>query len=41
MPGPTPHYPLEFNKEAVQLYRSSEKTIPKVAEDLGIASESL
>ena len=41
MPGPTPHYPPEFKREAVELYRSSEKSIPKVAEELGIASESL
>ena len=41
MPGPTPHYPPEFKLEAVQLYRSSEKSIPKMAEELGIASESL
>ena len=41
MPGPTPHYPPEFKREAVQLYRSSGKSIPKVAKDLGIASESL
>ena len=41
MPGPTPHYPPEFKRETVRLYRSSEKSIPKVAEDLGIASESL
>ncbi len=41
MPGPTPHYPSEFKREAVQLYRSSEKSIPKMAEELGIASESL
>lgn len=41
MPGPTPHYPPEFKREAVQLYRSSEKSIPKMAEDLGVASESL
>ena len=42
MPGPTPHYyPPEFKPEAVELYRSSEKSIPKVAEELGIASESL
>ncbi len=40
MPGPTPHYPLEFKREAVQLYRSSGKSIPKMAEELGIASES-
>lgn len=41
MPGPTPHYPPEFRREAVELYRSSEKSIPKMAEELGIASESL
>ena len=41
MPGPTPHYPPEFKREAVKLYRSSEKSIPKMAEELGIASESL
>lgn len=41
MPGPTPHYPPEFKREAVQLYRSSEKSIPKVAQELGIADESL
>jgi transposase len=41
VPGPTPHYPPEFKREAVQLYRSSEKSIPKMAEELGIASESL
>jgi transposase len=41
VPGPTPHYPPEFRKEAVQLYRSSEKSIPKVAQELGIAEESL
>jgi transposase len=41
VPGPTPHYPPEFNREAVELHRSSEKSIPKMAEELGIASESL
>ncbi len=41
MPGPTPHYPPEFKREAVRLYRSSEKSIPKMAEELGIASESM
>jgi transposase len=41
VPGPTPHYPPEFKREAVELYRSSEKSIPKMADELGIASESL
>ena len=35
------HYPPEFKREAVMLYRSSGKSIPKMAEDLVIASESL
>jgi transposase len=41
VPGPTPHYPPEFKREAVELYRSSERSIPKVAKELGIADESL
>ncbi len=41
MPGPTPHYPPEFKREAVELYRSSgKKSIPKMAEELRISSES-
>jgi transposase len=41
MPGPALHYPLEFKKETVQLYHSSEKSIRKLAEELGIVSECL
>jgi len=41
VPGPTPHYPPEFKREVVKLHRSSQKSIPKMAEELGIASESL
>ena len=41
MPGPTPHYPPEFKREAVQLYRSSGESISKVAEELGVSTESL
>jgi transposase len=42
VPGPTPHYPPEFKREAVELYRSSgkKKSISKIAEELGISSES-
>jgi transposase len=41
VPGPTPHYLPEFNREAIRLYRCSNSSIPKMAEELGIASESL
>jgi transposase len=41
VPGPTPHYPPEFKREAVELYLSSERSIPKVAQGVGIADESL
>jgi transposase len=41
VPGPTPHYPPQFKREVVELYRSSEQSIPKVAKELGIADESL
>jgi transposase len=41
VPGPTPHYPPEFKREAVRLCRSSNKSIPKMAEELGGASEAM
>jgi transposase len=41
VPGPTPHYPPEFKREAVQLYRASGKSISRVAEELGVSTESL
>lgn len=34
-------YPPEFREEAVRLYRSSDRSISKVARELGISSESL
>jgi transposase len=41
MAGKKPPYPPEFREEAVRLYRSSDKSIKKVSDDLGISSESL
>jgi len=41
MPGKKPPYPPEFRAEAVRLYRSSDKSLKKVSDDLGISSESL
>ena len=34
-------YPPEFKREAVELYRRSDKSIAVVASELGIATESL
>lgn len=34
-------YPSEFKAEAVELYRSSDKSIRDIANDLGISPESL
>jgi transposase len=36
-----PGYPSEFRAEAVQLYRSSGRSMREVAENLGISNESL
>ena len=41
MPGTTPRYPPEFKSEAVRLVRSSEKSISKVAKELGVSDNSL
>ena len=42
MPGATPRYSPEFRAEAVRLVRSSpEKTIPKIAQDLGVSDNAL
>jgi transposase-like protein len=34
--GPTPHHLSEFKRGAVDLYRSSGTSVPKVTEELGI-----
>jgi transposase len=41
MLGKKPPYPPEFRAEAVRLYRSSDKSLKTVSDDLGISSESL
>jgi transposase len=38
MPGP---YPMEFRREAVALLRSSGKTVPQLAGELGVSPQSL
>jgi transposase len=34
-------YPEEFRKRAVQLVRSTDKSIPAIAEELGVSDQSL
>lgn len=41
MPNPKPPYPPEFRAEAVRLARQPGQSIRRVANDLGIANESL
>jgi transposase-like protein len=41
LPTTKPPYPPEFRREAVRLLRSSDKTIPRIAADLGISDQSL
>jgi transposase len=38
MPGP---YPMEFRREAIALLRSSGKTVPQLAGELGVSEQSL
>ena len=41
MPNPKPPYPPEFRAEAVRLARQPGQSMRQVAQDLGIANESL
>jgi transposase len=34
-------YPLEFRREAVELYRGSGRSLKEIAKDLGVSSETL
>jgi transposase len=37
----TPPYPKQFRRDAVALVRSSEKSIPQLASELGVSPQSL
>ena len=37
----TPPYPEDFRRDAVALVRSSEKSIPQLAKELGVSPQSL
>ena len=41
MPRSHPPYPSEFRREAVELARISDKSVPQVAKDLGISDQAL
>ncbi|MGH2776326.1 MAG: transposase, partial [Actinomycetota bacterium] len=41
MAGSRRPYPPEFREKAVQLVRSTDKSIPAIAEELGISDQSL
>ena len=41
MPRAKPQYPPEFKAEAVQLVRSSGRSISQIANDLGVSGNSL
>jgi transposase-like protein len=41
MPPAEPPYPPEFRREAVQLTRTSERSIAQVARDLGVSNQTL
>jgi len=41
MPQPRPPYPAAFRIEAVELMRTSGKSIPALARDLGVSDQTL
>ena len=41
MPGATPRYPPEFKREAVGLVRSSGRSVPQIAHELGVSDNTL
>ena len=41
MPRTKPAYPPEFKAEAVRLVDSSDRSLPRIAKDLGVADQTL
>ena len=41
MPRSRPPYPEEFRREAVELVRSSGRSVNEIAKDLGVSGQSL
>jgi transposase len=41
VPGTTPRYSKEFKSEAVQLVRSSSRSLSQIAKEIGISGNSL
>jgi transposase len=41
MPRSSPPYPPEFRREAVELVRSSGRSLKQIARDLGVSEQSL
>ena len=41
MPRTRPAYPPEFRREAVELVRSSGRSLPQIADELGVSPQSL
>ena len=41
MPRTRPPYPPEFKREALELLKLSDKSLPQIAKDLGVSEQTL